>query len=36
MDGQDMYIHWIDVQDQDPERAGQAIKEDMERSIARI
>lgn len=36
MDGQDMYVHWIDVQDADPERAGAAIKEEMERAIARI
>ncbi|MBK1702444.1 Na+/H+ antiporter subunit E [Thiococcus pfennigii] len=36
MDGQDMYIHWLDVQDADPQRAGAAIKTDMEAAIARI
>lgn len=36
MDGEDMYIHWIDVQEAAPEKAGQAIKDEMERAIARI
>jgi multicomponent Na+:H+ antiporter subunit E len=36
MDGQDMYIHWLDVRDADPQRAGAAIKTDMEAAIARI
>ncbi|NEV63693.1 Na+/H+ antiporter subunit E [Thiorhodococcus minor] len=36
MEGEDMYVHWIDVQQTDPEGAGAAIKEEMERAIARI
>lgn len=36
MEGEDMYVHWIDVQQTDPKRAGAAIKDEMERAIARI
>ena len=36
MDGEDMYVHWIDVKTADPQAAGEAIKGVMERSIARI
>lgn len=36
MDGEDMYIHWIDVKSPDPESAGQVIKDEMEAAIARI
>lgn len=36
MEGQDIYIHWIAVEDSDPERAGETIKGEMERAIARI
>ncbi|MBK1721041.1 Na+/H+ antiporter subunit E [Thiocystis violacea] len=36
MDGEDMYVHWIDVKETDPERAGEAIKDEMEAGIARI
>jgi multicomponent Na+:H+ antiporter subunit E len=36
MDGEDMYVHWIDVKTADPEAAGEIIKGVMERSIARI
>ncbi|AGA91150.1 multisubunit Na+/H+ antiporter, MnhE subunit [Thioflavicoccus mobilis 8321] len=36
MEGEDMYIHWLDVEDADPQRAGEAIKADMEAAIARI
>lgn len=36
MDGEDMYIHWIDVKHSDPEGAGQVIKDEMEAAIAKI
>ncbi|MCF7992851.1 MAG: Na+/H+ antiporter subunit E [Thiohalocapsa sp.] len=36
MDGEDMYIHWIDVRTADPDAAGEMIKGDMERAIGRI
>ena len=36
MDNQDIYIHWIAVEDADPERAGETIKGEMERAITRI
>ncbi|NEX22883.1 Na+/H+ antiporter subunit E [Thiorhodococcus mannitoliphagus] len=36
MEGEDMYVHWIDVKETDPERAGAAIKDEMEKAIARI
>ena len=36
MDGEDMYIHWIDVRSSQPELAGQSIKDEMEAAIARI
>ncbi len=30
------YIHWIDVKDEDPEKAGEAIKGTLERGVRRI
>lgn len=36
LDGGDMYIHWIDVRNGDPDTAGELIKGEMERAIARI
>jgi multicomponent Na+:H+ antiporter subunit E len=36
MDGPDLYVHWIDVRSTDPATAGESIKDEMERAIARI
>ncbi|EXJ15251.1 Na+/H+ antiporter subunit E [Imhoffiella purpurea] len=36
MDGDEMYVHWIDVRESDPERAGAVIKDAMEDAIERI
>ncbi len=36
MEGDAMFIHWIDVTDCDPTAAGHAIKEEMEQAIDRI
>jgi len=36
LDGPDMYIHWLDVRSSDPDAAGELIKGEMERAIARI
>ncbi len=36
MEGEDMFIHWIDVKSADPDVAGRAIKEQMEDAIAKI
>lgn len=36
MEGEEMYIHWIDVRSSQPESAGEAIKDEMEAAIARI
>ena len=36
-DGQNyLYVHWIDVEETDPERAGEAIKGNLERGVRRI
>ncbi|MBK1717991.1 Na+/H+ antiporter subunit E [Thiocystis violacea] len=36
MEGEDLYVHWIDVRTTDPDAAGETIKGNMERAIARI
>ncbi|MBN2657481.1 MAG: Na+/H+ antiporter subunit E [Spirochaetales bacterium] len=34
VDGQDLYVHWIDVVTDDPEKAGELIKGDFERVLS--
>lgn len=36
LNGRDMYIHWLDIQEQDPQQAAEKIKGDLERAIARF
>ncbi|MBK1646296.1 sodium:proton antiporter [Thiocapsa imhoffii] len=36
LDGDDLYVHWIDVASRDPVRAGEVIKGELERAIKRI
>jgi multicomponent Na+:H+ antiporter subunit E len=35
-EGADLYVHWIDVRETDPETAGETIKGELERAIRRI
>ena len=36
-DGQNyLYVHWIDVAETDPEKAGEIIKGSMERALRRV
>jgi multicomponent Na+:H+ antiporter subunit E len=35
-EGEDLYVHWIDVCETDPETAGETIKGELERAIRRI
>ena len=36
-DGQNyLYVHWIDVKETDPEKAGEAIKGTLEKGLRRV